>query len=72
MNYSGSKNNILGLILIIIGSLILFAALAEFMFRVAIASLGFYLIYNGLKLRNQYHKAVFFFSNFGDRFRRPW
>ncbi|MBU1008000.1 hypothetical protein KKA53_02890 [Candidatus Dependentiae bacterium] len=63
-------NNILGWILTILGAVILFFALGEFLFRLAIAALGIYLLYNGLKLRNQHHHITILFNRFGGQFRR--
>ena len=58
-------NNILGIVLIILGALIVFGIAAEFLVRAAIAAFGIYLIYHGLRLRNQLHKVLFLFSRFG-------
>ena len=59
------KNNILGIVLIVLGMLAIFVALGEFLFRIAIGIFGIYLIYSGLKLRNQHHKISLLFSMFG-------
>jgi len=61
---------ILGLILIVLGVLTLAIALGDFILRLAIGAFAVYLIYTGLRLRNQHSKVFFFFNNkFGNRFR---
>ena len=65
-------HNILGIILLLAGGFVLFAALADFLFRLLIASLGLYLVYSGLKLRNQHSKIHFYFSRFWNGSRRFW
>jgi len=66
MFYPNSRHsNILGIILIILGVLVLTVSLGDFMIRLAIAIFGLYLIYSGLRLRNQHHKIFFFFNRFG-------
>ncbi len=58
-------NNILGIVLIALGILIVVVVASEFLLRAAVAAFGIYLIYHGLRLRNQLHKALFLFSRFG-------
>jgi len=70
MYRKSSHNNILGIILMIAGGFSVFLAVGEFIFRIAIALFGLYLIYNGLRLRNQHRQMFFFFQNFNDRFGR--
>ena len=52
-------NNILGIVLIGLGVLIVVVVASEFLLRAAVAAFGIYLIYHGLRLRNQLHKILF-------------
>ena len=60
-------NNFLGIILIILGTIVAVVALGDFIVRFAIAALGLYLIYHGLRLRNQHQRVMFFFHRMGNR-----
>lgn len=64
--------NFLGIILIILGIVILGISLGDFIIRFALAFFGLYLIYNGLRMRNQLQKVFFFFNQFGNQSSRFW
>ncbi|KKP24179.1 MAG: hypothetical protein SZ59_C0002G0025 [candidate division TM6 bacterium GW2011_GWF2_28_16] len=56
------NNNIKGLFLIILGSIIFFVVAAAFVLKALIALFGLYMIYIGLKLRSYHNFAVYFYK----------
>lgn len=65
-----TNSNVLGVILILLGCLVLMLALGEFIFRLMLTLFGFYLIFSGLRLRNQHQQIFFFCNRFGSRFNK--